>query len=147
VSDCSGVTEILHVAFPAHALQGLQDRIKSVSNEGHFTLEAETIFRQYLPSHCSGVTKILYPRRLRMGLYNVTVVFVLLQPGCNLFITGSKGTTRSLTGSQFIADNLESCRTRFPTAGHKSRPRQAGAAHSRESNSARSKTTGQERGS
>jgi hypothetical protein len=38
-------------------LHAVQVRLKSVSNEGHFTLEAETVIRPYLPSHCSGVTE------------------------------------------------------------------------------------------
>jgi hypothetical protein len=41
-SVCSGVTEICHKALPAHALRAVKDNLKSVSNEGHFTLEAKT---------------------------------------------------------------------------------------------------------
>jgi hypothetical protein len=59
-SNCCGVTEIWHVALPAHALQAEQVRLKSVINEGHFTLEAETVFRPYLPLHCSEETEIYY---------------------------------------------------------------------------------------
>jgi hypothetical protein len=33
------------MALPAHALRAAQVTVKSVSNEGHFTLEAETFFR------------------------------------------------------------------------------------------------------
>jgi hypothetical protein len=36
----------------------VQVKLKSVSNEGHFTLDAETVFLPYLPSLCSGVTEI-----------------------------------------------------------------------------------------
>jgi hypothetical protein len=48
------------MALHTHALQLLQGWSKSVSNEGHFTLEAETVFSPYLPSHCSGVTEICH---------------------------------------------------------------------------------------
>jgi hypothetical protein len=48
-SQYSVVTEICHMALPAHALQAWQVRLKSVSNEGHFTLDADTVFRRYLP--------------------------------------------------------------------------------------------------
>jgi hypothetical protein len=41
-----------------HALQAVQVRLKSVSNEGHFTLEAETVFRMYLLTNCCGFTEI-----------------------------------------------------------------------------------------
>jgi hypothetical protein len=44
VSHCIGKTEILHVAFPAHARHAVQVRLKSVSNEGHFTLEEKQFF-------------------------------------------------------------------------------------------------------
>jgi hypothetical protein len=46
------------MAVPAHALPAVQVRLKSVRNEGPFTLEAETVFRPYLPSYCSGVTQV-----------------------------------------------------------------------------------------
>jgi hypothetical protein len=59
-SHSSGVTEIRHMATPAHALQVLHVRLKSVSNEGHFTPEARTVFLSYLPRLCSGVTEICY---------------------------------------------------------------------------------------
>jgi hypothetical protein len=52
------VTEISHMEPPVHALPQVPVRVKSVSNEGHFTFEAETVFRLHLPSHCSEVTKI-----------------------------------------------------------------------------------------
>jgi hypothetical protein len=45
------------VTLSAHALQAVQFRSKSVSNEGHFALVAETVSRPYLPLHCSGVTE------------------------------------------------------------------------------------------
>jgi hypothetical protein len=53
---CSGVTEIWHMVHTAHALHAVQIRLKSVSNEGHFTLEGERVFGQYLPSHCHRMT-------------------------------------------------------------------------------------------
>jgi hypothetical protein len=59
-SQCGEVTEICRTALPTQALRAVQVRLKSVSNEGHFTLEAETNFRPYLPSHCSGVTDICH---------------------------------------------------------------------------------------
>jgi hypothetical protein len=42
----------------AHAQQAVQVRVKTVSNEGHFTIEAETVFRSYVPSHSSEVTEV-----------------------------------------------------------------------------------------
>jgi hypothetical protein len=46
------------MALPAHVLQVVQVTLTSVSNEGHFSLEAQTVFRPYLPKDCSGVTVI-----------------------------------------------------------------------------------------
>jgi hypothetical protein len=43
--------------LPAHALQAMQVRSKTVSNEGHFILGAERVFRPYFPQDCSGVTE------------------------------------------------------------------------------------------
>jgi hypothetical protein len=37
------------MVFRAHALPAVQVRLKSVSNEGHFTVEVETVSKQYLP--------------------------------------------------------------------------------------------------
>jgi hypothetical protein len=54
-SNCSGMTETSHMALPSHALQAVQVVFKSVSDEGHFTLEAETVFRPCLAWHCSRV--------------------------------------------------------------------------------------------
>jgi hypothetical protein len=54
----SGVTEICHVALPAHAIHSVKVRLKWVSNEGQFTLEAQTVFRPYPPSHWSGVNQM-----------------------------------------------------------------------------------------
>jgi hypothetical protein len=54
------VTETYDPVFCAHALQTKQVRVKSVNNEGHCTLEPQTVFRPYLPSHCIGVTDISY---------------------------------------------------------------------------------------
>jgi hypothetical protein len=48
------------MALPTHSLRAVQVRLKSVSNEGHFTLEAEIFFCPYLPSHCSGVSDIYH---------------------------------------------------------------------------------------
>jgi hypothetical protein len=45
------------MVLPAHALQAVQVTLKLASNEGHFTLEAETVFRPYLPYDSSGVTE------------------------------------------------------------------------------------------
>jgi hypothetical protein len=57
-SDCSGVNEVCHMELAAHSLCAVQVRFKSVSNEGHFTREPETVFRPHLPSHWSGITEI-----------------------------------------------------------------------------------------
>jgi hypothetical protein len=46
------------MAPSSHALLAVQDGLKSISNERDITLEAETVFRPYLPSHCSGVVEI-----------------------------------------------------------------------------------------
>jgi hypothetical protein len=46
------------MALTSHELQIVQVRLNSVSNEGHFTLEVEAIFRLYLLSHYIGVTQI-----------------------------------------------------------------------------------------
>jgi hypothetical protein len=56
-SHCSEVTEICHMALTAHALEGVEVRLKSVGNEWHITLEDEKVFRPYFPPHCSGVTE------------------------------------------------------------------------------------------
>jgi hypothetical protein len=45
----SGVAEICYVVLHSHTLQALQVTLKSVCNEGHFTLEAETVFRPHPP--------------------------------------------------------------------------------------------------
>jgi hypothetical protein len=41
----------------AHALQAMQVRFKSVSNEGDFTLEAQRVFRLYLHQCWGGITE------------------------------------------------------------------------------------------
>jgi hypothetical protein len=46
-----------HISLPAHALRAMLVRLNSLSNEGHFSLDAEIIFL-YLHMHCSGVTHI-----------------------------------------------------------------------------------------
>jgi hypothetical protein len=38
----------------------MQVTLKSFGNEGHFTLEAETVFGPYLPSYRNGVSKICH---------------------------------------------------------------------------------------
>jgi hypothetical protein len=38
----------------SYALEAVHVRLKSVSNEVHFTLKAERVFRPYLPLHCTG---------------------------------------------------------------------------------------------
>jgi hypothetical protein len=45
------------MVLPAHAVKSVQVYLKAVSNEGHFTLEVETVFRPYLPYDWSGVTE------------------------------------------------------------------------------------------
>jgi hypothetical protein len=42
-SNCSGVTETWQLVLPTHALQAVQLWSKLVNNEGHFTLEDETV--------------------------------------------------------------------------------------------------------
>jgi hypothetical protein len=41
---CCGVTELCHMALLSHALQCMQFRLTSFSNEGQFTLEAKQFF-------------------------------------------------------------------------------------------------------
>jgi hypothetical protein len=48
-----------------HALNKVHVRLKSISNEGDFTLEVETVLRLYCPQDCSGVTE-LYNMVLRV---------------------------------------------------------------------------------
>jgi hypothetical protein len=45
------------MVLQAHKLQAVQDTLMSVSSEGKFTPEAETVFPTYLPQHYSGVTE------------------------------------------------------------------------------------------
>jgi hypothetical protein len=51
------VNDTAHLALPVRTLQSVEIWSQSVSNEVHFTLEVETIFRPYLASHCSGVNE------------------------------------------------------------------------------------------
>jgi hypothetical protein len=60
ISNVTGVTETVQLAFPASFLHALQVWAKSVSNEGHFTDEQVTIFCPYLSSHCCGITETAY---------------------------------------------------------------------------------------
>jgi hypothetical protein len=50
------VRETSHAALPAHAPLSVNISSKLVRNEGHFTLDVETVF-PYLPWDCSGVTE------------------------------------------------------------------------------------------
>jgi hypothetical protein len=52
-----GVTEICHMTLLAHALKAERIMFESLTNERHFTLEAETVCRSYLPSHSIAVTE------------------------------------------------------------------------------------------
>jgi hypothetical protein len=45
------------MVLSAHALRAVQVRLKSVSKEGHFTLEAEIVFRPYLTQDSGVVTE------------------------------------------------------------------------------------------
>jgi hypothetical protein len=51
-----GGIDTTHSDLPAHALHAAQVCSKSVSHEGRFTSEAETIFCPYSTSRFSGVT-------------------------------------------------------------------------------------------
>jgi hypothetical protein len=53
-------------------------RLKPVSNEGPFTLEAETVHSAYHPSHCSGETEICHMAVTAHALQAVHVRFMLL---------------------------------------------------------------------
>jgi hypothetical protein len=61
------------MALPAHALRAVQVVLKSVGNEVCFTLEAETVFRPYLPSHCSCLNEISHMAPLAHALRAVQV--------------------------------------------------------------------------
>jgi hypothetical protein len=54
------VTEICHMALPAHALLAVKVRLKSVRNKRYFTHEAKTVFPTNVSSHRSGVTEIFH---------------------------------------------------------------------------------------
>jgi hypothetical protein len=41
----------------AHVLQAVQVTLSAVSNEGHFTVEVETVFLPYLPKVWNGLTE------------------------------------------------------------------------------------------
>jgi hypothetical protein len=56
-SHCSGETETSYLALRADTLQIVKVWSKPVSNEGHFSLEAERLFRLYFTSYFSGVTE------------------------------------------------------------------------------------------
>jgi hypothetical protein len=56
-SICSWVTQTSNTSLYLHAPLLLLVWSKSVSNEGQFTLEAETVFRRYVASHFSWVTE------------------------------------------------------------------------------------------
>jgi hypothetical protein len=64
------------MAVPEHALRAVQVRLKSVSNEGHFIREVETVLHPYLPSHCSGVTEICHISLPDHALQTVHVRFI-----------------------------------------------------------------------
>jgi hypothetical protein len=49
-----------HLALPADAAQLVQVWSKSVGNERHIILDAETAFRPYVASHCCGLTEGLH---------------------------------------------------------------------------------------
>jgi hypothetical protein len=68
------------MVITAHALLAEKIRLKSVSNERHFTLEAETVFRLYLAWHCSGVTQIYH---MRIPAYALLAVHVRLKSVIN----------------------------------------------------------------
>jgi hypothetical protein len=46
------------MALPVHALGAVQAKLKSVSNEGQFTIDATTLSRPYFTLHCIRVTEI-----------------------------------------------------------------------------------------
>jgi hypothetical protein len=67
------------VALTARVLQVVQVWLKSVSNEGHFTREAETV-RPYFVSHCTGVTET---SQMALTAHNLQVEHVLLKSVSN----------------------------------------------------------------
>jgi hypothetical protein len=69
-----------YMAHPGHELRAVLGRLKSVSNEGHLTLETERVFRLYLPYDCSGVTEICY---LALAADAIPAVQVCLKSAIN----------------------------------------------------------------
>jgi hypothetical protein len=68
------------MALPAHAVRAMQIRLNSVSNEGRFTLQAETIFRPILSTHCTAVTEI---RHMSPNVNQLQAVHFRLKSVCN----------------------------------------------------------------
>jgi hypothetical protein len=64
------------MALLTHALEAVRVKLKSVSNERHFTLVAERVFRPYLPSHCIGLTEM---RNMALPAHAVRPVQVRLK--------------------------------------------------------------------
>jgi hypothetical protein len=57
-THCSGVTEIQHIALPAHALHAVNVICKSFSNERYFSRETQRVLRPYFAPNWTGVTEI-----------------------------------------------------------------------------------------
>jgi hypothetical protein len=68
------------MAVPAHPLQAVQVGLKSVSNEGHYILVAEKVFRPYPDTHCTGVTDIYH---VTIPAHATRAVQVRLKPVSN----------------------------------------------------------------
>jgi hypothetical protein len=67
------MTEIYYKAQPAHALKAVLLRLRSVSNEEHFALQAGTVLRPYLPWQRSRVTDICHTALSAHALHAVDV--------------------------------------------------------------------------
>jgi hypothetical protein len=63
------------MALLPHALRSIEGRLKSVSNEGHFTAGAEIVFRPYFPTHCSGVAETCHMSPYTQALRTQQVSF------------------------------------------------------------------------
>jgi hypothetical protein len=68
------VNETLELALSTQLLETVPVRLKSASNERHFTIEVETVFRPYLLLHCSAVSDIYHTERCAHALRAVQVM-------------------------------------------------------------------------
>jgi hypothetical protein len=104
------------MVLPAHVLQAMQVRMKSINQEGHFTLEAERLSRPYIPQDFSEVTEkyhMVLPayalQELRVRLksvsnegYFILEVETVIRPMSPRIAVGSTGTSCAYATSSAI---------------------------------------------